>query len=258
MTSTYKIIHGDCIVAMKKKKQEKREYDKKRRERLKDKLKELRIKNKDRIKEWNKSWIDRNKDYHSDWEQTNKIERRKQKKQYYIDNKEDKQRYRKGYLPRRREIDKKRRKEDPLFRLRENYSGAFTSYFKRQGTTKQGKSCMSFISYTIQELRDHLESLFLPGMSWDNYGSKGWVIDHIIPSIFFNAFDQVELKMCWRLENLQPMWEKDNLEKNDGMIVWGKEINARHYCKIAEARIKYWKNKGEEKRRTNRHFCRRE
>ena len=38
-------------------------------------------------------------------------------------------------------------------------------------------------------------------MSWDNYGSD-WYIDHKIPD-------------SWSLNNLQPMWAKDNLAKGN-------------------------------------------
>ena len=65
------------------------------------------------------------------------------------------------------------------------------------------------------------------GMNLENYGK--WHVDHIIPVSFFKFknTDDVEFKMCWRLENLQPLWEKDNLEKIDKMILWRKKINAR-------------------------------
>ena len=56
-------------------------------------------------------------------------------------------------------------------------------------------------------------------MTWDNYGE--WHVDHIIPKSFFqfNSIDDVEFKMCWRLENLQPLWGKDNIRKN-GRVLW--------------------------------------
>ena len=50
-------------------------------------------------------------------------------------------------------------------------------------------------------------------MSWDNYGE--WHIGHIIPKVFFKykSTDDIEFKYCWSLDNLQPLWAKDNLRK---------------------------------------------
>jgi hypothetical protein len=71
----------------------------------------------------------------------------------------------------------------------------------------------ALLGYTIDELKKHLEALFKKGMSWDNYGK--WHIDHIIPINFFqfNDVGNTEFRMCWRLENLQPLWAKENLSK---------------------------------------------
>jgi hypothetical protein len=42
---------------------------------------------------------------------------------------------------------------------------------------------------TISELITYLQSKFLPGMSWENYGRKGWHIDHIRPLSSFDLTD---------------------------------------------------------------------
>ena len=55
-------------------------------------------------------------------------------------------------------------------------------------------------------------------MSWENYGIHGWHIDHIIPCDFFNLQDPVEQYMCFRWQNLQPLWAKDNLKKSNKII----------------------------------------
>ena len=78
---------------------------------------------------------------------------------------------------------------------------------------KQYKSIFVFLGYTPKALKEHLESQFTEGMTWDNYGLYGWHIDHIIPRCFFNFDDIVEFKYCWSLHNLQPLWAKDNLKK---------------------------------------------
>jgi hypothetical protein len=75
----------------------------------------------------------------------------------------------------------------------------------------------SSLGYSMQELKEHLEKQFAPGMSWDNYGrgAECWHIDHIKPVSWFNfsSVEDVEFKACWALENLAPKWEFENLSK---------------------------------------------
>jgi hypothetical protein len=66
-----------------------------------------------------------------------------------------------------------------------------------------------------QELKQYLESKFQPGMSWDNYGSKGWHIDHIRPLSSFNLLDPEQFRQACHYTNLQPLWWFDNLSKSD-------------------------------------------
>ena len=68
------------------------------------------------------------------------------------------------------------------------------------------------LGYTGHDLRLHLERLFLPEMSWDNYGRTGWVVDHIVPiSAFPLDANPVEVNA---LSNLQPLWWTDNARKS--------------------------------------------
>ena len=63
----------------------------------------------------------------------------------------------------------------------------------------------------------HIESQFKEGMSWKNHGIHGWHIDHIRPisSFNFESCNDPEFKECWALENLQPLWAKENLSKSN-------------------------------------------
>ena len=67
-------------------------------------------------------------------------------------------------------------------------------------------------------LRSYIESLFLPGMIWNNHGrydghNKVWNIDHITPCYKFDLSLKKDRLECFNYENLRPWWGKDNLER---------------------------------------------
>jgi len=67
----------------------------------------------------------------------------------------------------------------------------------------------------IDELKQHLESLFTEGMTWENYGRNGWHVDHILPCSAFELQYSEEQEVCFHYTNLQPLWAYDNLSKHD-------------------------------------------
>lgn len=69
------------------------------------------------------------------------------------------------------------------------------------------------VGYTLSDLVGHLESQFVPGMSWDNYGLHGWHIDHIRPVSSFDLTEDDQVVECWALSNLRPLWAADNWSK---------------------------------------------
>ena len=80
---------------------------------------------------------------------------------------------------------------------------------------KRGRSWELLVGYNVDQLKQHLENQFLPGMSWENRGL--WHIDHRIPVSAFNykTPEDIDFKKCWALKNLQPLWKIDNLAKGD-------------------------------------------
>jgi hypothetical protein len=74
----------------------------------------------------------------------------------------------------------------------------------------------TILGYTREELRTHIESLFTDGMTWENYGgchhgrNNTWVIDHIVPINFYLASGVEDPRVVNRLDNLRPLWSKEN------------------------------------------------
>jgi len=90
------------------------------------------------------------------------------------------------------------------------WRGMLSSVLKRIGTKKE-KSTLDILGYSAEELKKHIEYLFLENMSWDNWGK--WHIDHIIP---ISSFDKdVNPNIVNALTNLQPLWAADNIIKSN-------------------------------------------
>jgi hypothetical protein len=82
--------------------------------------------------------------------------------------------------------------------------------------TKNGKRWQLLVGYSVAELKFHIEKRFVGGMSWGKFMSGEIHIDHKIPIAVFNykTPDDPDFKRCWAIENLQPMWAKDNILKS--------------------------------------------
>lgn len=117
------------------------------------------------------------------------------------------------YLARRRLKDRNRIKNDPMFRLSRN-TGTLMYLSLREN--KASKKWETLVGYSLDDLKTHLEKQFKEGMSWDNYGS-GWHVDHIVPRSFFKltSHNSEEFRKCWSLNNLQPLWARENISKGD-------------------------------------------
>jgi len=109
----------------------------------------------------------------------------------------------------------KRERATPAGRLRINMSNAVRASLR---DLKQGRHWEVVVGYTVEDLRIHLEALFLPGMTWKNRSK--WHIDHKIPQSKFHyrGGDDPEIKKCWALKNLRPLWAFGNLSKGAKII----------------------------------------
>ena len=138
------------------------------------------------------------------------------KKRYRDKNKEKIKKYQQNNKQKLRNYMKEYRKEkydkDIQFRistiLRSRLGKAIKDEFKIGSAIKD-------LGCSITELKSYLESKFLTGMTWDNYGLDGWHIDHIKPLSAFNLSDRKQILEACHYTNLQPLWAKDNLSKSD-------------------------------------------
>ena len=111
-------------------------------------------------------------------------------------------------------IEKKRdiRKEQIANHRKSNPLIMFTRNTLTRITAEKAKEAMSKLPYTQDEFVNHIESLFVSGMSWSNRSE--WHIDHIRPLSAFIKEGSFDLNTINALSNLQPLWVKDNLKKS--------------------------------------------
>ena len=173
-------------------------------------------------KRWRNKNVDKGKTYQQQYYQANKQKLKSVTVEYKKTHPKNVamwgRRWRKKNPERQKEYRKreyKRNRLNPMFRLHSNIRCVLSRCINKK---RVGKKTFEILGYTLDELKSHIESQFTDGMTWDNYGN--WHIDHIIAKSFFvfNSIDDVEFKMCWRLENLQPLWAKDNMSKGNKIL----------------------------------------
>lgn len=106
---------------------------------------------------------------------------------------------------------KKKYHSDPIFKLKVWARNAVNKIL-RPGT-KFGRS-LEYLGCSPEEYKQHLESKFLFGMTWDNHGTV-WHIDHIRPIASFDLSKESDIRTCCHFSNHQPLFAKDNLQKAD-------------------------------------------
>jgi hypothetical protein len=110
---------------------------------------------------------------------------------------------------------KEKYNSDLLFKLKTNYRNRLKDVFRDYGYIKNNRS-IDYLGCDIEFLKNHLESQFTDGMTWDNKGFYGWHIDHIIPLSSAKSEEEI-LKLC-HYTNLQPLWSKDNMSKGSKLL----------------------------------------
>jgi hypothetical protein len=87
------------------------------------------------------------------------------------------------------------------------------------GKKKSKASVTHFLGTSRNGFVEHIESLMLPGMTWQNRSHGVWHIDHIIPCSAFDHTNPRQVRDCWHYTNLRPLWGRDNLTKYNKILV---------------------------------------
>jgi len=106
---------------------------------------------------------------------------------------------------------------DPEYKIKVLLRSVIGKVLRSKGATKCARS-QELLGCTIAEYKQHLESQFHEGMTWDNHSMHGWHVDHIIPLDYFNLKDPEQQKKAFHYTNLQPLWAKDNIAKSNKLL----------------------------------------
>ena len=149
----------------------------------------------------------RKSENHKKWSEQNKEHLSKYLKEYREKN-VDKIRKTK------RDYERNRKANDPLYKLISNFRTAIYQVLKENRVDKN-QSYFDVLQYTPEQLIVHLEKQFTERITWENYGE--WHVDHKLPISSFNIQEMgdSEFMKCWSLENLQPMWGEENIRKSN-------------------------------------------
>jgi hypothetical protein len=111
--------------------------------------------------------------------------------------------------------EKNKLKNDIIFRLKKNLSTTLRKILKSKNFKKGTKDKLTILGTDYKTFKEHLEGLWEPWMSWDNYGlykmdtfNYGWDIDHIIPTS--SAKTEEEVLKLNHYTNLKPLCSKVN------------------------------------------------
>lgn len=151
-----------------------------------------------------KQWIDEHDFYKSSSSKDGLSSRCK-----YCQQKYDKE-HREQILVRQRKY-KQDAAKSPSFRLNDSFSAGIRTSLKEN---KAGQHWEDLVPYTLQQLKEHLESQFDENMNWNNYGSY-WEVDHVIPknTFEFTTYTDKEFQICWSLDNLRPLEKVVNRQR---------------------------------------------
>lgn len=165
--------------------------------------------------------------------QENKEQYKINSKKYYENNKEKvnkasinfqkthphlKKQYEKKWRLNNKEYFKEWRKRNyhtkPKFKLRVILGNRLNEVLKKDKTYKTN-SIIDIIGCNLSNLKTHLESQFLPEMSWDNHGEI-WEIDHIKPCASFDLTQEKQQKKCFHYTNFQPLFKTTQIAESLG------------------------------------------
>lgn len=206
-------FHTQCKTCRKK---QAAEYRAKNPNKIKESQKQCYQKHKQERKRKRDEWYAKNPDYNKNYYAKNAESISETGKKWRHNNKPKLKEYYNANKEQINERQRKRYHSDPEYKIRKIFRTRFKHFLDNNITGRMEY----YVGCTLEELKLHIESLWVEGMSWENHSHTGWHIDHIVPVSSFDYSEgklEESLKKCWHYSNLQPLWAKDNLVKSDSI-----------------------------------------
>lgn len=174
---------------------------------LKEKSRKEYLKNKEEILEKNRQYYKNNKEkiklINKQWREKNPDKSYISDKKYRLNNKEKINLYRKNL-----------KIKNLQFKIRENLTSRIGITIRRQNGKKTYKS-IKLLGCNIQHCIEHLNKTAPEKITVNDIGQYKYHIDHKKPCSSFDLTKESEQLKCFHYTNLQLLWWKDNLRKNN-------------------------------------------
>lgn len=118
----------------------------------------------------------------------------------------------------RRKYKRNKRRKDRVWAAKQNLRNRMSLALRG---IKVGSEFWRLLGCDLDTLKHHLQSKFVTGMTWYNYGvGKGtWQIDHIFPISRIDFTDKLAVAKVFHYTNLQPLWSLANRQKNNVVLM---------------------------------------
>jgi hypothetical protein len=144
------------------------------------------------------------KEYQKKWREDNKDIVKEKKKNHYINNKEN-------YKNQSKQYNRKRRYEDPIYRIIGNVRNLIKNSILRKFTNKSKKT-INILGCDFIFFNNYITNLFDEFMTWENYGVY-WEIVHI--ESISKALTTEDVIRMNHYSNLRPLKKKNkSIKKN--------------------------------------------
>ena len=135
---------------------------------------------------------------------------------------------REGYNEYMKNYDRKRRKEDPGFRVISALRSRLSSLVSKN---KHSETLSEYLGCSDDILKLWLQFQFDECMCWANFGTY-WHVDHVKPVAMYNHENEAAKYECWNWTNLRPLEAGENRSKSD-------KVDYRLHDKQVEKAMKF-------------------
>jgi len=154
--------------------------------------------------QWKKENPERERANRKRWNATNKTQHHEMTYNWRDANKQRHAEYVAKYQRDRKAVD-------PLFKLTCQFRSLLYNHLMRKNLKKHQR-VERYLGCSFEDFKKHIESQFVSGMTWENYGTY-WSIDHCCPC--YQAQNEEEFDKLQHFSNLRPVTVVKNLFKSN-------------------------------------------